>query len=351
MTLKPYITTLLLILMSAGIGWELKSSQLTPSPKPYSFADAIQKVSPYVVNIYTYRKTNSTRHINKTQENTLKNLGSGVIIENGYILTNKHLIVNANKIVVILDNQTRAEANLIGSDLTTDLAVLQIPSDTTPKNKINTSNTVNTGDIALAIGSPYGLKQSATMGIISAIGRDNIGLNQYENFIQTDAAINPGNSGGALIDFKGNLIGINSAIFSNSGGSQGIGFSIPINDALYVMQEIIQYGTVKRGYLGINAHEVTPETSKALELSVTEGLLVFEIDDMSPAQRAGIKAGDVIVKINREEVTTSKKARKMISKLTPLSEIQIIGVRGNQSFQVNVTIDQLEDMGHTKTYY
>ncbi len=348
MRFKYYITIPILVILSITIGWTLKSLHTAQ----HSFANAIKKISPYVVNIDTYSTTTSSPvSINQEKKHTLKNLGSGVIIENGYILTNKHLIINANKIVVILENQIRAEASVIGSDSATDLAVLKIPQHLTPQSTVHTSNTTHAGDVVLAIGSPFGLQQSATMGIISALARDNIGLNQYESFIQTDAAINPGNSGGALINSTGKLIGINSAIFSNSGGSQGIGFSIPIEDALYVMQEIIQNGAVKRGYLGIKALKVTPETSKALDLSITKGLLVSEIDDMSPAQEAGIKAGDIIITINEEEIGTPQKARHIISKLPPLSKIKIIGVRGSQSFQANITIDQLPEMGHSKKYY
>jgi len=274
-----------------------------------------------------------------------------VIIYDGYILTNKHLIVNTDEIIIVLNNQMRITSKLIGSDTTTDLAVLKIPAESSPQIAIDTSNDINVGDITLAIGSPYGLQQSVTMGIISALSRNNIGLNNYENFIQTDAAINPGNSGGALINGNGELIGINTAIFSNTGGSQGIGFAIPIQDALDVMHEIIKHGKVVRGYLGIKTTELTPEIAKSLGLPLSRGLIVSMVDDMSPAQTAGIQIGDIIAKINNQEIWTQDMAKSIISKLRVNSKMNIIGVRGNQSYQASTRVEPLQEMGHSSQYY
>lgn len=259
--------------------------------------------------------------------------------------------MNTDEIIVVLNNQVRIRAKLIGSDTTTDLAVLKIPEKNAPDTAIDTSNNINVGDITLAIGSPYGLEQSVTMGIISALARNNIGLNNYENFIQTDAAINPGNSGGALINSNGELIGINTAIFSNTGGSHGIGFAIPIHDALYVMQEIIKHGKVTRGYLGIKTTEFTHEVAKSLELPIHRGLLISMVDNMSPAQEAGIKVGDIIAKINNKEIWTEEMAKSIISKLPINSDINIIGIRGNQSYQANIKVEPLEEMGRSSQYY
>ncbi|MCZ2723048.1 trypsin-like peptidase domain-containing protein [Marinomonas sp. 15G1-11] len=352
MTIKLFGTAFILLLIGSSIGWGLKALQVKTNPSNHSFTAPISKTTPYVVSIYTYKKNQHTKPLkNEHQAESLDSLGSGVIIKNGYILTNKHLISNTDKVIVVLNNQQRITSKLVGSDSATDLAVLQIPHEDSPKHPIETSNNIQVGDIVLAIGSPYGLKKSVTMGIISALSRSNIGLNHYENFIQTDAAINPGNSGGALINNNGELIGINSAIFSNTGGSQGIGFAIPIADALYVMHEIIKYGKIERGYLGIKTEAITPEIAQSLALPINKGLLISKVDNMSPAQEAGIQIGDIIVKINDMEILTPKDAQSLITKLPIMSKISVIGIRGNQSYQANITIERFQEMGHSSQYY
>lgn len=351
MTLNFLNSVVIILLIGTGVGWGLKTLQVNNTNHPYSLSDPIKKAAPYVVNIYTYKNKPKARDLNTQPEQSLINLGSGVIIYDGYILTNKHLIMNTDEIIVVLNNQARITSKLIGSDATTDLAVLKIPAEPSPQKAIDTSSDINVGDITLAIGSPYGLQQSVTMGIISALSRSNIGLNNYENFIQTDAAINPGNSGGALINTNGKLIGINTAIFSNTGGSQGIGFAIPIQDALDVMEEIIKHGKVVRGYLGIKATELTPEIAESLGLPINRGLLISMVDNMSPAQTAGIRVGDIIAKINNQEILTQEMAKLIISKLPIHSKISIIGVRGTQSYQTSTRIEPFKEMGHSSQYY
>ncbi|WP_191603078.1 S1C family serine protease [Marinomonas algicola] len=351
MKLLTFISAIIILIIGSLIGWGLKTIHINNSNQIVSFSNQIKQATPYVVNIYTYINKQHLQNLHKQPEPSFTNLGSGILIHDGYILTNKHLIMNTDEIIVVLNNQVRIRAKLIGSDTTTDLAVLKIPEKNAPDTAIDTSNNINVGDITLAIGSPYGLEQSVTMGIISALARNNIGLNNYENFIQTDAAINPGNSGGALINSNGELIGINTAIFSNTGGSHGIGFAIPIHDALYVMQEIIKHGKVTRGYLGIKTTEFTHEVAKSLELPIHRGLLISMVDNMSPAQEAGIKVGDIIAKINNKEIWTEEMAKSIISKLPINSDINIIGIRGNQSYQANIKVEPLEEMGRSSQYY
>jgi len=238
---------------------------------PFSYADAVEHAASSVVNIYTrtvvpnnnpplYNDPNIQKHYNKNsnKERIQSSLGSGVILSpEGYIATNNHVISGADSIVVALKDGREATAKVVGNDPDTDLAVLKIDLPDLPSITISSSANLRVGDVALAIGNPFGVGQTVTMGIISATGRNQLGLNTYEDFIQTDAAINPGNSGGALINAKGNLVGINTAIFSRSGGSQGIGFAIPSDQAKQVMQDLIQHGRVVRGWVGVEAQEIT----------------------------------------------------------------------------------------------
>jgi serine protease DegQ len=291
-----------------------------------SYRDAAKKALPSVVHIFTSQKIRSPRapllndpifrHFfgdrpdGESQQNQQRNsgLGSGVIVSaNGYILTNYHVVEAADQIEVAFNDGRNLKARLIGSDPETDLAVLQVQGDKgqnlmLPAITLGKMDTVGVGDVTLAIGNPFGVGQTVTMGIVSALGRSHLGINTFENFIQTDAAINPGNSGGALVDSQGHLIGINTAIYSRSGGSLGIGFAIPISTAKSVMEQIIQTGTVTRGWIGVEAQEITNELAESFGLPGTEGALIAGVLRGSPADAGGIKPGDILLAVDGRPV-------------------------------------------------
>lgn len=317
---------------------------------PTSYAQAVEQAAPAVVNLYTTKLvTASQRNLtplqelfdnNPSQQKRLESsLGSGVIMSaQGHILTNNHVIAGAEQIVVALRDGRETVARLIGSDPETDLAVLQVELDSLPSMTLGQSDQIRIGDVALAIGNPFGVGQTVTMGIISATGRHQLGLNTYEDFIQTDAAINPGNSGGALVDAYGNLIGINTAIFSKSGGSQGIGFAIPTKLALSVMESIIENGRVIRGWLGIEVQPLTPELAESFGLEQATGVVVAGIYRGSPAAQAGIQPGDVLLKIAGKTVTDGQKAMNQIARSQPGDVLELTLQRHGQALQVPITI-------------
>ncbi|WP_134605981.1 Do family serine endopeptidase AlgW, partial [Pseudomonas aeruginosa] len=276
---------------------------------PVSYANAVSRAAPAVANLYTTKMVSKPSHPlfddpmfrrffgdNLPQQKRMESsLGSAVIMSaEGYLLTNNHVTAGADQIIVALRDGRETIAQLVGSDPETDLAVLKIDLKNLPAMTLGRSDGIRTGDVCLAIGNPFGVGQTVTMGIISATGRNQLGLNTYEDFIQTDAAINPGNSGGALVDAAGNLIGINTAIFSKSGGSQGIGFAIPTKLALEVMQSIIEHGQVIRGWLGVEVKALTPELAESLGLGETAGIVVAGVYRDGPAARGGLLPGDVI---------------------------------------------------------
>jgi serine protease DegS len=285
---------------------------------PVSYADAVRKASPSVVNIWTRKPQERKRHplfddplfrlfFNRAdiprQERMQSTLGSGVIVsEEGYLLTNNHVIAGAEEVVVLLQDGREAHASLVGVDRENDLAVLKIDLDNLQAIPIGSPVNARVGDVVLAIGNPFGLAQTVTQGIISATGRHGLGINTYENFIQTDAAINPGNSGGALIDAHGNLLGINTAIPDKTGYSVGIGFAVPADTAIRTLRDIVQFGTVIRGWLGIEAQAITPQIAQHYSLDSTNGLLVTAIYKDGPAHSAGILPGDIVLRINDQRV-------------------------------------------------
>ncbi|MCO4786448.1 MAG: trypsin-like peptidase domain-containing protein [Marinomonas atlantica] len=308
-----------------------------------SFANAAAQTASSVVNIYTF--SNQDSPFNHTNNQKITNLGSGVIItDNGYVLTNHHVIQGASTVIVSLNDQRQTRARLIGSDPATDLAVLKIELSNLTPIHLGDSDHIRVGDQILAIGNPFGIGQTVTAGIISAKGRDSIGLNTYENFIQTDAAINPGNSGGALVDLKGKLVGISSAIYSSSGGSQGIGFATPINDAISIMQSIIKHGSVVRGYLGLQVQENNTQVAIALNLPTAEGLIVTSTIPEGPADKAGLRARDILTAIDDHTDLSAHNAQQLVSSLSPGKRVTIKGIRGTQSFITKALVEKLPAM-------
>ena len=302
-------------------------------PSTTGFSTASKKVMPAVVNIFT---TNEIKRLPRPFMEDPRfrfffgdefddaprrgsSLGSGVIVSpDGYILTNHHVVEAADHIEVALADGRKAKATVVGSDPETDLAVIKINlPDGIPIITFGQSDQARVGDIVLAIGNPFGVGQTVTMGIISALKRSHLGLNTFENFIQTDAAINPGNSGGALVDANGNLLGINSAIYSPNGGSLGIGFAIPVSTAKKVMEQIIQHGSVTRGWIGVAAQELTPELAESFKLGETKGVLISEVMRNGPADKAGVKPGDILVSADDKLLVDSNAMLETISSIAP----------------------------------
>jgi serine protease DegQ len=317
------------------------------------FHTAAELSMPSVVNIFTSKEIRVPSHpfmddpifqqffgnrFNPRTERT-SSLGSGVIVSpEGYILTNHHVVEAANEIQVALMDGRKAEARVIGSDPESDLAVLKIELHNLPTITFGDSEKARVGDIVLAIGNPFGVGQTVTMGIIGALGRSRVGINTYENFIQTDAAINPGNSGGALTDTAGNLIGINTAIYSRSGGSLGIGFAIPAYVAKQVMQQIIETGSVTRGWLGVSMQDVTPELAESLNLRNTSGTLIAGVLKNGPADDAGIKPGDVLVAVNNNPVANASEMLNMVAALPPGKAAMLSIFRNGTQLDIQVKI-------------
>jgi serine protease Do len=271
-------------------------------------------------------------------------LGSGVIVsEHGYIITNNHVVKGAEEIKVILYDKREFKGKVVGSDPRTDLAVIKIDAKDLPTVRFGESSKLKTGDIVLAIGNPFGLNQTITMGIVSAVGRSNIGLADFEDFIQTDAAINPGNSGGALVNTNGELVGINTAIFSTSGGYMGIGFAIPVDMAKSVMDSIIQHGKVIRGLLGVTIQNLTPELANSLDIKETTGALVSGVEKDSPADKAGIKRGDLIVEVAGKKVTDSTALRNMVSQAAPGTKVELRIVREGKEQILTATLGEYKE--------
>lgn len=268
------------------------------------------------------------------------NLGSGVIINDrkGYVLTNNHVIQHADKILITLKDGRKLEAELIGSDEKTDIALLKIPAKNLTSIPLSNSDNLRVGDFAVAIGNPFGLGQTVTSGIISALGRTNLGIEGYEDFIQTDASINPGNSGGALVNLRGELIGINTAILSKHGGNVGIGFAIPINMVNSVTDQLLKHGQVKRGLLGVHIQDLTPDLAEALNINQTSGAIIAKVMKNSSAERAGLKNGDVIIKANNKAIKSASNLRNFVGLLRPGEKVKFQVIRQNKQFPLTATI-------------
>ena len=315
---------------------------------PVSYANAVSKASPAVVSIQIYRKTTRApallSPLLEKQDNIKKQpikteQGSGVIVDDqGHILTNNHVVTNADKIIVTLNDGHQINARVVGADPDTDLAVITINHKSHPGISFADMTRLKVGDVVLAIGNPYGIGQTVTQGIISATGRDRVGLNTYENFIQTDAAINPGNSGGALVNAKGEIVGINAATFGQSGSYQGISFAIPIDMALKVVKQILQYGGVIRGWLGVEGIDLNEQMLMRVGLPDIQGVLITDVFKNGPADNAGLMAGDIITHINQNNIRDTRDVLDMVAKGRPGDTINITGIRQRQSFMARATL-------------
>jgi len=317
-----------------------------------TYADAAKKAMPSVVNIYTSKEVRSRNPLaddpmfrryfpdfDKGLSQRQTSLGSGVIVASeGYVLTNHHVVQGADDIQLVLSDGRRVSARVRGSDPESDLAVLKADVENLPAITFAAPDHLQVGDVVLAIGNPFGLGNTVTMGIVSALGRNYLGVNRFEDFIQTDAAINPGNSGGALIDTAGNLVGINSTIFSQTGGSLGIGFSIPVSLARNVFEQIARDGEVTRGWLGIEPAAVTAEVAKALALQKSEGVVIRNVQPGGPAERAGMKQLDVVLEIGGKATRNVPQLLARIAELPPGSTAKIKIVRAGHDVEVDVMV-------------
>jgi serine protease DegQ len=320
-----------------------------------SFSDAAKKAMPAVVNIYTTKEVKAQRQPfmddpvfryffgeqpeSRSQRST--NLGSGVIVsEKGYIVTNSHVVEAADEIEVALADTRRAKARIVGTDPDTDLAVLKIDLPKLPAITLGQSDTIRVGDVVLAIGNPFGVGQTVTLGIVSALGRSHLGINTFENFIQTDAAINPGNSGGALVDVNGNLIGVNTAIYSRTpgGASLGIGFAIPVSTAKQVLEQIVESGAVTRGWMGVGVQDMTRELAESFKLPDIRGALITEVFRGTPADKAGLRVGDILVAVEGKPVVDSAGMLNLIAELAPGSAATLKVVREQKEMDLRAVI-------------
>lgn len=333
-----------------------QAAPLTRHQGPASYSNAVNQAAPAVVNIYSSRIVERDQHplmsdpfFNQffsgddatTHQRMLSSLGSGVIVSNdGYVLTNHHVINGADQIQVALRDGRETLAEVIGTDPESDLAVLRIGLEDLPVIELADSQEVAVGDVALAIGNPFGVGQTVTMGIISATGRSHLGLNAYEDFIQTDAAINPGNSGGALVNPEGALVGINTAIFSRSGGSQGIGFAIPANLAHSILDELVTRGRVIRGWLGIEAQALSRELAASFGLRTPQGVIVAGVVSGGPAAQAGLQPGDVLLSIDGQVILDARATMSDIASIPPGTSLPLTIVRGGERMEMTVEVGE-----------
>jgi serine protease Do len=321
-----------------------------PDTFRYEFANVAEKVCPAIVSIQTEISAKSQNFrddfnqffgVPKQRSGKQQGQGSGVIVSHsGQILTNSHVIEDASQITVMLSDKREFKAKIVGADKQTDIAVLQLEGDVKklPVAKLGNSDALRVGEWVIAIGNPFGLSQTVTKGIVSAKGVHNTGITNYENFIQTDAAINPGNSGGGLFNLSGDLIGINTAILSRSGGFQGIGFAIPVNLAKSVMDDLLSGGKVSRGWLGANIQEIDQNLAKALKLSSAKGAFIGDVVENSPAEKGGLKVGDVVRSVSGKIIENANDLRNMVAMLRPGEVAEFEVLRDGKTIKLKVTI-------------
>lgn len=330
------------------------NTRALPATGPVSYAEAVQRAAPAVINIYSTKIT-TERRASPLEPPLLQrlfgdrlplpprrkaetSLGSGVIVSSdGKVLTNHHVIEGADEIKAVLPDGRDLEVRILGSDPETDVAVLRAGSAKLPAIPLGDASRLRVGDVVLAIGNPFGVGQTVTLGIVSATGRSHLGIHAYEDFIQTDAAINPGNSGGALINAQGELIGLNNAIYSETGSSHGIGFAIPVELCLAIMEQITTKGRIIRSWLGISGQQLTPNLAESFGLKILEGVLVSGVEEQGPAHRAGIRAGDVITQIDGRPTLDTRQVLTLTSLTPPGSRVRIQGWRGNERLDLYLT--------------
>lgn len=338
----------------ANPAFQKANEQISYPAQPGSYAEAIAKATPAVVSIHSTKEMPKElnpllrdpvfrRYFgdlqNQIPQEMQRGIGSGVVVtQDGYILTNNHVVNDADDITVKLNDGRSAKAKVVGSDPETDLAILKVDLKSLPVISMGNSEHIRVGDVVFAIGNPFGVGQTVTHGIISATQRNDLGINTFENFIQTDAPINPGNSGGALIDVHGNLIGINNAIYTRTGGFQGIGFAVPVSLAKDVMNELIDQGHVTRGWLGISLGKLTDEVRKSLKYPKGEGAVIAGVIRGGPAHTAGLRPGDIIISVDGKEINNPNEALSITSKLKPDSAYPIAIVRGGETLDFRVQI-------------
>lgn len=320
-------------------------------PASGSYREAAGRAMPAVVNILTSKASRETHPLLKDPffrrffgdrmppDEQMASLGSGVIVSgDGYILTNNHVVEGADMIEVGLADGRKAAARIVGTDPETDLAVIRISARDLPVMVLGNPEAARVGDVVLAIGNPFGVGQTVTLGIISALGRNNLHINNFENFIQTDAAINFGNSGGALVDTNGHLLGINSAIYSQTGGSVGIGFAIPVSTAKNVLDAIVKNGQVVRGWIGIESQDITPELAESFGLGKNSGAIIAGVVRGGPADRAGMRPGDILVAVGGKEVANTSEMLNLIAQLEPGEKAPLRILRKNRESTLDVTV-------------
>ena len=335
--------------------------QQAPTPSPAaatgarveSLRDAVEHATPSVVNVFTSKEVRVPRHAllddplfrrffgdqAPDEARRATSLGSGVIVSSdGYILTNQHVVDAADEIEVALPNGNKLLASVVGNDPDTDLAVLRVNAQGLHAITFGSSETLRVGDVVLAIGNPFGVGQTVTSGIVSALGRSGLQINTFENFIQTDAAINPGNSGGPLVDVRGNLIGINTAIYSRSGGSIGIGFAIPVSTAKMVLEQIVRTGTVTRGWIGVEVQPITPDIADSFKLEESKGVIIAGVLRGGPADKAGVKPGDMLLAVGDKKVTATPTMLNVIAALEPGSRTSLTLRRGGKSLALPIVV-------------
>ena len=352
------VAAVLLIFLSDGSQSPLSAwwPKNTSSSGPYSYAEAVARATPAVVNIYTKKQIRGTRRLSSNNpqinhllrnlygqapDRTVISLGSGVIASpDGHLLTNHHVIENAQEIEVSTIDGRQFKAYVVGVDPDTDLAVLKIDAEQLQSIQLGDSNALNTGDVVLAIGNPFGLGQTVSQGIISATGRNQLGINVFENYIQTDAAIHPGNSGGALINARGELIGINTVTSFSSGSSVGIGFAIPSMLAREMMTDMINHGRVLRGWLGVRVQNITPQLSESLALNISKGAIVSNVIQDSPAHTAGIRLGDVITGIDDQPIIHERQVLNAVISYRPAEQVTLHGLRQGKKISWKIEVGQ-----------